>query len=115
MRFIAVSRPAAADLISDRTTQSVEYETGRTLAIVLQNTSLDAQLSPRILLSRHEDGLFFISASESSSDYIVFDLHTCQIFSHTYSPADALLYFQKVLRFATKIWNNLKLSVSEKP
>jgi hypothetical protein len=113
VRFIAVSRTAADEIIADRRLQSVEYETGRAFAKVLQNPDLDARLSPRITLSRYPDGLFLLSAARSP-DYVVFDLQTCSLFDEAHSLAEVLLYIQKVLRFAKKIWGNLKLSITER-
>ncbi len=114
MRFIAFDSAAAEDIVSDRFMQSVEYENGRTFAALLQDAVQDARLSPRITILRHEDGLFFLSASRRSPDCIVFDRETCGLFSEKYSPADVLLCIQKVLRFAMKTWRNLNLSATER-
>ena len=115
VRFIAVDKPAAEEIVSDRFMQSVDYENGRTLASLLQNTMLDVRVGPRLRISRLADGLFLVGVPGSSPDYVVFDLHTSGLFSGTHPPADSLLYFQKVLRFAIKTWGNLRLSISERP
>jgi hypothetical protein len=94
--------------------QSTEYETGRALADVLLGKISDASLSPKLVVARHSGGIFFLSTAESSPDAVIFDLDTCHLFRPDTSAADAVLYFQKVLRFAIKSWSNLRLSITEK-
>ena len=115
MRFLAVDRLAAHEIISDRLLQSVEYKNGQMLAAALEGDLPEAPLSSRLRLIPNSDGLLFMSTSGRSADYVVFDLETCDLFGKKHSPADEILYFQKVLRFATKIWGNLKLSAYERP
>ena len=55
----------------------------------------------------------FILTAAGSSDYVVFDEHA-HLFDGSHAAANRLLYFQKVLRFAAKIWGNLRLSVTER-
>src|SRR5260370_37397365 len=111
MRFIAISRAATEEIIADRRLQSIEYEYGRAFALVLQNPKLEANLTPRVSFVHHAEGLFVVSHATRSPDYVIFDLQMCDLFSSkAHQPADVLLYVQKVLRFATKIWGNLKLS-----
>lgn len=114
MRFIAVERTAAEEIISDRTLQSIDYEAGRSLSKVLIAKIPDARLNPKVQVVGHPEGLFFFSATEDSSDFIIFDLETSGLFGPQSVPSDALLYFQKVLRFAVKLWGNLRLSITEK-
>src|SRR5258705_12566360 len=99
MRFLAVEKTAADEIISDRSLQSVDFENGRALSEFLQNLSLDVQVSPRLMVQRCQDGLFIVSVTGTGSDYVVFDLETCGLFEKQHSFADVLLYFQKVLRF----------------
>jgi hypothetical protein len=113
-RFIAVDRAAANEIISNRTLQSAgEYQNGRQLAGILQGEIFTAALGPHLRLFKHGDGLFFLSVSESSQDAIVFDLDTCGLFRRNDQPTEVLHQFQKVLRFAVKIWGHMKLSVTE--
>jgi superfamily I DNA/RNA helicase len=113
VRFIAVERTAAEEVISDRTLQSIEYETGRTLGNVLLAKLPGALLNPKIQVVSHSEGLFFLSAIDRSPDFVVFDLEASGLFGNNTSLADAILYFQKVLRFAVKWWSNLRLSITE--
>jgi len=113
VRFVAVSRPAAEEIISDRRLQSVEYEVGRTLAQVLKTAPPTARLSPRLALFRHTDGLFLLTPLGSSQDYVVFDSR-CGLFDLAHTTEEVLVYLNKILRFATKIWGGLRLSVSER-
>jgi hypothetical protein len=114
MRFIAVERTAAHEIISDRTLQSTDYEAGRTLGKVLNSQLEGARLNPKIQVAANGDGLFILSLTENSPDFVVFDLETSDLFGPQIQPADAVLYFQKVLRFAVKIWSNLRVSISER-
>ena len=76
MRFIAVERSAAQEIISNRTLQSVEYDAGRSLGELLLHGVADVPLGPRLELVNHAGGLFFLSATETSPDFILFDLET---------------------------------------
>lgn len=113
MRFIAVERAAAQEIISDRVMQTVEYEGGRTLAALLQEPSFDVNLGPRIVTQRQKNGLFLLAASAELRDWVVFDLETTGLFK-CFPSTGALLCFQKILRFSVKYWENLKLSVCER-
>lgn len=113
MRFLAVQKSAADEIVSDRTLQSVDFERGRILSELLMDPSLDVPLGPRLAIHRCQDGLFFLSATGDRSHYVVFDLETCGLFQKQYSPSDVLLYFQKVLRFVIKVWGGMRLSITE--
>jgi hypothetical protein len=114
VRFIAVESTAAQEIISDRSLQSTDYEAGRTLGKVLTAHLPDAILNPKLQVAVHGAGLFFLSTTEDSPDFIVFDLQTSFLFAASDTPAEALLHFQKALRFATKWWGNLRMSPCER-
>lgn len=114
MRFIAVQRTAAEEIISDRTLQTIDYESGRALSKVLLSGVTGARLSPKFQIIGHAEGLFFVSTIEDSADFVVFDLETSNLFGSNTEAPDALLYFQKTLRFAFKWWSNLRVSLSER-
>jgi hypothetical protein len=115
IRFIAIERTAAQEVISDRTLQSTEFEGGRVLSEVLRDPTLEAQPSVSVQIVRQPDGLFFVSRLGKSNDYLIFDLETSGLFGKHQSSEEALLCFQKVLRYAVKAWNGLRLSITEKP
>ena len=101
-------------LLSNRTLQSVEYDAGRSLGELLLHGVADVPLGPRLELVNHAGGLFFLSATETSPDFILFDLETSGLFTNDTLLAEAVLRFQKVLRFAIKVWSNLRLSITER-
>lgn len=115
IRFIAIEKTAAHEIISTRLLQSIEFEEGRLLSEVLKNPALDFSPSAPMQILHHADGVFFVPLSPISSDFLVFDLATSGLFGSKQSNADALLCFQKVLRFAVKVWNGLRLSATERP
>ena len=114
MRFIAVERTAAEEMISDRTLQSQDYESGLTLGKVLLSRIPDALLNPKIQVVASQQGIFFLSAIEESADFVIFDLETSGLFSNATPIPESIFYFQKVLRFAIKVWSNLRVSQSER-
>jgi len=114
IRFIAVEKPAAQEIISNRTFQSTEFETGEALAQLLLNPLLKPLLGPRLDMQIHREGLFILSTVEASNDYVVFDLDTAGLFTGNHTPSEVLLYLQKVLRFSVKHWNGLRPSTTER-
>jgi UvrD/REP helicase N-terminal domain len=112
MKFIAVDRVAATEIISDRRYQSLEYEVGTALAQLLERPVLDVRLTPRITPHRDADGLFILSACHRPRDFVIFD-EACGLFEGRHSIESSLLYLHKVLRFAVKLWDNQRLSPSE--
>jgi UvrD/REP helicase N-terminal domain len=114
MRFLAVEKGAADEIISDRLLQSVDFDSGRALAEFIQNLDLSAKFSSRLRVDRRSDGVFLLPGKGDGTDFVVFDLERCGLFEKQQSPPDSLLYFQKVLRFAVKYWGNLRLSATEK-
>jgi superfamily I DNA/RNA helicase len=113
IRYIAVEKAAANEIISRRQLQSIEFDSGRLLSNFLQEPAVEATLDQSIHVVKYPDGLFFVSPSAFSSDFVVFDLEKSGLFCKRQSDADSLLSFQKVLRFAVKAWANMKLSATE--
>lgn len=112
MRFLLVEMHAVDELISGRYFQSVEFEQGKSLALLLAGSVKTAIISPSIKILSTTEGLYFLSTQGGSGNVIVFDLEAAPLFGH--NPEEDLLVFQRVLRFGTKTWQNLRLSVSEK-
>ena len=115
IRFIAVEKTAAQDIISNRILQATEFESGQALSDVLQDPAIDLGQNNLVRLLRSPEGIFFVSTAGTSSDFVVFDLDTCGLFCKRQSNEEALLIFQKVLRFAVKVWDGMRLSITERP
>jgi superfamily I DNA/RNA helicase len=114
IRFIAVEKPAAQEIISNRTFQSTEFEAGQALAQLLLSPQLRPLLGPHLDVQVHGDGLFMLSTIEMSKDYVLFDMETADLFTGHRTPAEVLLFLQKVLRFAVKHWSGLPASSTER-
>src|SRR5438445_12491823 len=110
MKFLLVERHAVDELISGRYFQSVEFEQGKAIALLLKESVKTVNISPTLKTVAKEGGLYILSTHGLSSDVIVFDLDAAALFG--YSEAEDLLVFQRVLRFAAKTWQNLRLSIS---
>jgi hypothetical protein len=115
IRFIAVEKTAAHDIISNRILQATEFEGGQALSDVLQDPAIGLGQNDFVHILRSPDGIFFVSTSGNSNDFVVFDLDTSGLFLKRQSNAEALLSFQKVLRFAVKVWDGMRLSITERP
>jgi len=113
MRFIAVERSAAEEIISNRFFQSTDYDIGRLFADILLRKAEPARVSSKFEIIK-SNGLFFLSTLRRSPDFVIVDLETCDLFGEGVTTDDALLYFQKTLRFSVKFWNNLRPSITER-
>ena len=113
-RFLVVSKAAADTITGDRVLQSCDFDQGFGLAALLNNEAEDVVVDiPRVLIVPSSGGLCFVSKSADHSDAIIFDLDTCPIFSDK-NEKEALLIFQKVLRFAIRYWSKGRFTTSEK-
>ena len=122
-RFLVVSRAAAETITADRFLQSCEFDQGFRLASFLTNGTQDVDVGedenadvdidiPRVSLVTGGGGACFVRQSRDRSDAIVFDFDICPIFAHQ-TEVDALLVFQKTLRFAIRYWSRGKFTNSE--
>ncbi|TGP40553.1 hypothetical protein EN871_27725 [bacterium M00.F.Ca.ET.228.01.1.1] len=112
-RFILVDGAAADDLVSTRTLQSDDFERGQLLGEVLKGTSAIRQLTPRAYLVEDEHGLYFLQDSSKDENILVIDLETAPIFADG-STRDAIVRFQKLLRFARRRWAKVGPAQNEK-
>ncbi len=112
MTFIAIRRDAAADIIAERVLQSNDFPQGRSLAHQLRSGTIDS-VGPRISTSKTKHGVVAYSRDASEQRYVVFDLAQSHIFAHA-SSEQAILYLQRVLRFAIKFWDKGVLTPAEK-
>lgn len=112
-RFILVDGAAADDLVSTRTLQSDDFEHGQILGEVLKGTSVIKQLTPRAYLVEDEHGLYFLQDSSKDENILVIDLETAPVFADG-STRDAIIRFQKMLRFARRRWAKVGPAQNEK-
>src|SRR5882724_8773950 len=113
MQFIAVSRNAAQVLASERVLQSAEFEQGGKLARRLLGHANGALSLPRLSTHTIEGSLCFVTHADGGRDALIFDLDASDLFTDV-SDSEAIVVFQKVLRFALKHWNHQTLNVSER-
>ncbi|HSU15881.1 UvrD-helicase domain-containing protein [Longimicrobium sp.] len=113
INVIVVDDGAAAEIIAERSLQSTEFLQGRILAEMLRSRNASSEpFSPRVRSGVFDDGLFFLG-EKSRGHFLVFDLENTHLFRE-FTASDALIVFQRVCRFAVRIWDNLKLSSSER-
>jgi hypothetical protein len=112
MKFILVDDGAASAIISDRVLQSTEFSQGRALAKLLREGVLEQGLGQRFTVISEGEGTYFLSPT-SKEHFLVIDLTQCAPF-RSHGESEALLIFQRLLRFAVRIWGNLRLSAAEK-
>lgn len=113
MKYIAISCRAVDELISDRLLQSIDFENGQTLAFFLQGQIQQVNISIRIRIVPALDAFFMLTHNDDSKKYLVIDTERSDVFALKYKPHEALLHFQKTLRFCAKMWNNLRPSANE--
>lgn len=111
MNFIFIDQSAAQEIISDRILQSTSFELGAKLAEGLKTGHFEQLINNRVCSVEKANGIFLLT-NESSENRIIFDLVQCSLFNEL-NHEQALVAFQRGLRFAIKMWDNLRLSVSE--
>ncbi|WP_156115945.1 UvrD-helicase domain-containing protein [Bosea sp. UNC402CLCol] len=114
MKYISVELGAIDEIVGNRFLQSIEFSEGSTLAKIIKGkTELEFKVQ-KIELTVLSEGIF-LTAQKVSSDsrYLVIDTQQSAIFDE-FSEGDALFVFQKMLRFAKKIWQGLALNFSER-
>ena len=112
MTFLAIRRDAAEDIIAGRSVQSTDFPEGRRLALHLRSGSID-DVGPRVSTSKTKNGVVAYGRNAAEQRYVVFDLDQSRIFSEATND-QAILYLQRVLRFAVKFWDKGVLTPAEK-
>ncbi|WP_299310290.1 UvrD-helicase domain-containing protein [uncultured Croceicoccus sp.] len=112
MTFLAFRRDAAEDIIAERVLQSTDFPQGCQLARHLKSGSID-DIGPRISTSKTKHGVVAYGKDAAEHRYVVFDLDQSHIFSDATND-QAILYLQRVLRFAIKFWDKGVLTPAEK-
>jgi len=113
LRFIVVDRGAATELVAQRAMQSVEFNDGKSLALLLQGLNPTLSPSKKFSKIKTKDGLFFLAHGDDKSDVLVIDLVEAPVFSKR-SDSETLFLFQKILRFSIKRWERMAFNFTEK-
>lgn len=114
MRHITVELAAIDELIAERSLQSAEFPLGGRLAAFLKDTSNTFDLPPSLTAVYADGGVYILRAGGTAKPkFLVIDVAQSALFSQL-TASDSLFVFQKILRFAKKIWQNLGLTYSEK-
>jgi superfamily I DNA/RNA helicase len=115
VKFILVDYNATQEFTSERRLQSPEFEEGAALADFLSNGSGTTPFSKRIAIHRRDDGYYLISPSLPKREhFIVFDLVQAPRLFASPDRNERVTAFQRILRMAIRLWNNLALSSSER-
>lgn len=114
MKYSVVDDSAIDEIISNRFLQSTEFEQGKTLLAVLRGEVRGAKVSASLRITNLGDGVFLTGPSISQDNrYVVIDEEQSDLFG-LQGDADALFSFQKLLRFAKKLWQGLSLTYAER-
>ena len=113
VKYVVVGLNAAENFIQDRFAQSVEFDEGKALLAFLRGEVGSVKIGSEYLIFEKDGGVFFDSFAGSLSEkFLVIDLEQSQVL--TQSDNDSLFSFQKLLRFAKKLWSGLSLTYSER-
>lgn len=110
MKYLAIEKKTAIDLVNTRQLQSTEYEDAKQLIKVLKGDT--EALGTLIPSFQAPNGLIFTS-DLLNEECLVFDLELFTGFSSN-SDDEALIIFQKTLRLAIKSWDNIPFGGAEK-
>jgi len=113
LRFILVDDEAAEDIVSTRPLQSEDFEQGGLLAHALVHGISESQLTSHTYILEGADGVYVLNDKSGQNNFLVIDLDNAPIFSDV-SGRDALLRFQKLLRFARRRWVKISPAQNEK-
>jgi hypothetical protein len=114
MKFIYIDENAASELVSERFLQSTEFDQGRDLVDFLFGKKIPERPTPKTIYHKYDDGLYILPSDiKPSINYLVIDLEKADYFPKL-GDEGCLFVLQKILRFATKYWKDLKPSISER-
>jgi superfamily I DNA/RNA helicase len=115
-RIILLDEPAIRECVESNLYQSSKFENGANLANALNGDKTIVAISPR-LVPRWEKTTLYLLQSRIETGYLVIDSIVLESLPQGTSKAtvldDTLLVFQRICRFALKIWNRHKFSQSE--
>jgi hypothetical protein len=113
LKYIVIDRASVSELVGDRSFQSTDFPNGLALAFMITGKSLDFPGNKRVTAVSVKQGIYLLSRTAVSHDVLVIDLQEAPIFDRR-SDADALILFQKVIRFAIKRWEKMSYTWSER-
>ena len=113
MKFLFIDAEAIKIIVAQNKLQSFEYNEAKTLVSFLRNGIIDVDYFMGLNFKKSDEGYFIYASKPSLKSGIVFDLSTFKGFSERRED-EIITIFQKVLKFATKLWSNMALSQCEK-
>lgn len=113
IKYIVIDRTAVTELVSDRSFQSADFPNGQALSDILLSRSHIFPENKKIALVVERQGIYFLGRHEASHDILIIDIQEAPLFNKR-SDQDALLLFQKVIRFAVKRWEKMSLTRAER-
>jgi len=110
VNYILVEKSACQDIVQNRFLQNSGFSPARELISILKGKSGNL---PGLMVTEKAVGCIITKENASpTEDAVVFDLETLRLMD-TLSDSEALIAFQKTLRFCVKFWDGLALSSSE--
>jgi len=114
MKYIVVDSAAVDEIVANRFLQSTEFEQGKALLAVLRGEVRRAIIAASIRITHINEGVFLTGPIVSQNTrYLVIDEEQSNLL-HQQSAGEALFSFQKLLRFAKKLWQGLSLTYAER-
>ena len=113
MNYLLIDTQAIEEIINARQYQSTEFDEGKFLVAFLRGSIPKLQISHQTVAIKHDVGAFILAPTQSSDDFLVFDLEEMPSLL-ALDDARLLLAFQKTLRFVKKLWAGLMLSKHER-
>ena len=114
--MILIDEPALKECVESNVYQSSKFEIGTNLAKALSGDTQVGAISPRIV-PRWKRGTLYLLQSRIETGYLVIDSQVLESLPQGATKAsaldDRLLVFQRICRFALKLWNHLSFSASE--
>ena len=114
MKYLYIDQCAAEELVSERTLQSAEFESGKLFVAFVRSKVNSLVLSPKVAAIVNADGGFVVCPTTSKSlNYFVYDFDEMQPLLKL-DDNGLMLVLQKTLRFAVKSWGGLKPCLNER-
>lgn len=114
MKYVVIDESAVDELVANRFLQSVEFEPGHTLLSLMLGEVKQVRIAASIQVNHLDDGVFLTGPIlKLDSKFLVIDEEQAGLFRDQ-KPSDALFSFQKLLRFAKKLWQGLSLTFAER-
>lgn len=115
LKYILVDKLIAGELVGDRVFQSLDFPHGEALAALILGRNAEIPSNKKISPIYIKNGLFFVSPNGKyqDQDLFVLDLQEASLFVGR-TDSDCLFLFQKMIRFAIKLWERMGLTYAER-